>query len=46
MLVYVIGTAYLFLGLDPWRFSYPYQGLQQRLIGPEGHATVRKEILA
>jgi len=34
------------LGLDPWKFSYPYQGLDQRLIGPEGDATIRKEILA
>jgi Protein of unknown function (DUF1501) len=34
------------LGLDAWKFSYPYQGLQQRLIGPEGAAEVRREILA
>jgi hypothetical protein len=34
------------LGMDAWKFTYPYQGLQQRLIGPEGEATVRKEILA
>jgi hypothetical protein len=34
------------LGLDAWKLTYPYQGLQQRLIGPEGEATVRKEILA
>jgi hypothetical protein len=34
------------LGLDPWTFSYPYQGLRQRLIGPEGDAKIRKEILA
>ena len=34
------------LGLDAWKLSYPYQGLQQRLIGPEGEAKVRKEILA
>jgi hypothetical protein len=34
------------LGLDPWKFSFPYQGLQQRLIGPEGDAQVRHEILA
>jgi hypothetical protein len=33
------------LGLDAWKLSYPYQGLDQRLIGPEGDATVRKEIL-
>jgi hypothetical protein len=34
------------LGLDAWKLRYPYQGLQQRLIGPEGKAQVRKEILA
>jgi hypothetical protein len=34
------------LGLDPWKFRYPFQGLQQRLIGPEGEAEIRKEILA
>lgn len=33
-------------GLDAWKLRYPYQGLQQRLIGPEGEAKVRKEILA
>ncbi len=34
------------MGLDPWKHTYPYQGLQQRLIGPEGEATIRHEILA
>jgi hypothetical protein len=34
------------MGLDAWKLTYPYQGLQQRLIGPEGEATARKEILA
>jgi hypothetical protein len=34
------------LGLDAWKMTYPFQGLQQRLIGPEGEAEVRKEILA
>jgi hypothetical protein len=34
------------LGLDAWKFRYPYQGLQQRLIGPEGKATVIDDILA
>ncbi len=34
------------LGLDPWKLTYPFQGLQQRLIGPEGEAKVRREILA
>ncbi|HWC90812.1 MAG TPA: DUF1501 domain-containing protein [Pirellulales bacterium] len=32
------------LGLDPWKFTFPYQGLQQRLIGPEGEAKVRTEL--
>jgi arylsulfatase A-like enzyme len=34
------------LGFDPWKLRYPYQGLQQRLIGPEGKAVIRQEILA
>jgi membrane-anchored protein YejM (alkaline phosphatase superfamily) len=34
------------LGLDAWKLRYPYQGLQQRLIGPEGAAKVRHEVLA
>jgi hypothetical protein len=34
------------LGFDAWKLTYPYQGLQQRLIGPEGEAQVRKEILS
>jgi hypothetical protein len=34
------------LGLDAWKLRFAYQGLQQRLIGPEGDAKVRKEILA
>jgi hypothetical protein len=34
------------LGLDPWKLTFAYQGLQQRLIGPEGDAQVRHEILA
>ncbi|MCS6862071.1 MAG: DUF1501 domain-containing protein [Abditibacteriales bacterium] len=34
------------LGLDAWKLTYPYQGLQQRLIGPEGEAKVRTEILS
>ena len=33
------------LGLDPWKFRFPYQGLQQRLIGPEDNAKVRHELL-
>jgi hypothetical protein len=34
------------LGLDARRLTYPYQGLAQRLIGPEGDARVRRELLA
>ena len=34
------------LGLDPFRFSYPYLGLNQRLIGPTDDARVRRELLA
>jgi len=34
------------LGLDAWKFTYAYQGLHQRLIGPEGEGKVRKELLA
>jgi len=34
------------LGLDAHRLTYPYQGLQQKLIGPEGDAKIRKELLA
>jgi len=34
------------LGLDAERFRFPYQGLQQRLIGVEGDGHVRKELLA
>lgn len=34
------------LGFDAWKFQVPYQGLQQRLIGAEGRATIRKELFA
>ena len=34
------------LGLDPFKLSYPSQGLDERLIGPEGDAKVRREVLA
>jgi hypothetical protein len=34
------------LGLDAWKLTYPYQGLRQRLIGPEGEARVVREVLA
>ncbi len=33
------------LGLDAWKLRFAYQGLQQRLIGPEGEGNVRREIL-
>lgn len=34
------------VGLDAWKLSYPFLGLDQRLIGPEGKARVIGEILA
>jgi hypothetical protein len=34
------------LGFDPKHLSYPYQGLEQRLIGPSDEARVRHELLA
>jgi hypothetical protein len=34
------------LGLDPHKFSYRYQGLNQRLIGPTEEPRVRHELLA
>lgn len=34
------------LGLDPHKFSFSYQGLNQRLIGPTAEGQVIKEILA
>ena len=34
------------LGLDAEKFRFPYQGLQQRLIGVEGDGRVRKDMLA
>jgi hypothetical protein len=34
------------MGLDAHKLSYPYQGLEQRLIGPEGNAKVIRELLA
>jgi len=34
------------LGFDPHTFSYGYQGLDQRLIGPTDEPRVRKELLA
>lgn len=34
------------LGLDPYKFHYSYQGLDQRLIGPTDEGRVLREILA
>jgi hypothetical protein len=34
------------LGIDPHKFSFPYQGLNQRLIGPTEDPRVVREILA
>ena len=34
------------LGLDPYAFHYPYQGLRQRLIGPTDEGRVVGELLA
>ena len=34
------------MGFDPYRFSYCYQGLNQRLIGPTNEGQIVKGILA
>lgn len=34
------------LGLDPHHFNFPFQGLNQRLIGPANHPKVLHDILA
>jgi hypothetical protein len=34
------------LGLDAWKLTYAYQGLRQRLIGPEGEAHIVREVLS
>jgi len=34
------------VGLDPHRFSYPYQGLDNRLIGPTDEGRVLRDIIA
>jgi hypothetical protein len=34
------------LGFDPHKLSYPYLGLNQRLIGPSDEPVVRGELLA
>ncbi|MBK9167328.1 MAG: DUF1501 domain-containing protein [Bryobacterales bacterium] len=40
------GTVLHLLGLDAHRLSYPFQGLNQRLIGPTDEAKVVKALLA
>ncbi len=39
-------TVLHLLGLDPFRLTYPFQGLDQRLIGVEGHAKIPARLLA
>ncbi len=39
-------TILQLVGLDPVRFSYKHQGLDERLIGPTDEARVRHELLA
>lgn len=34
------------MGLDPYRLSYPHQGLNERLIGPSNEAKIVKRLLA
>jgi hypothetical protein len=34
------------MGMDAWKLSYRYQGLNQRLIGPAGDAVVQKALIA
>jgi hypothetical protein len=34
------------VGLDPYRFNYPYQGLNNRLIGPTEEGRVLRDIIA
>jgi hypothetical protein len=34
------------LGFDPHHFSYPWKGLNQRLIGPAEAPRIRPELLA
>jgi len=42
----VQATIMQLLGLDPWKMHYSYQGLEQRLIGVEGKATIPKGLIA
>jgi hypothetical protein len=34
------------MGLDAWKLNYSFQGLEQRLIGPEGKAKVHDKLIA
>ena len=34
------------VGLDPYLFNFPYQGLNNRLIGPTDEGKVLRDILA
>lgn len=34
------------LGFDPFKYSYPYQGLNQRLIGPASDWRIHDALLA
>ena len=34
------------VGFDPFRFQYSFQGLNHRLIGPEGNATIQHGLIA
>ncbi|MFO0905018.1 MAG: DUF1501 domain-containing protein [Pirellulales bacterium] len=39
-------TTLHLLGIDPFRLTFPFQGLQQRLIGAEGKAKLHPRLLA
>ncbi|MCB1236360.1 MAG: DUF1501 domain-containing protein [Verrucomicrobiae bacterium] len=39
-------TVLHLLGMDPFRFTYPFQGLDHRLIGVTGDAAVNHDLLA
>jgi hypothetical protein len=39
-------TILTLLGLDPYKFRYPFQGLEQRLIGPTDEAKVLDALIA
>jgi len=42
----VQATLLHLLGLDPYAFHYPYQGIRQRLIGPTDEGRIVSELLA